>query len=121
VLRFDGKPVSNASELPLLVGSTKPGRTVVVQVWRKGAPKDLNLTVTEAPTEKAPSKSAGKAGSFTGRLGLSLRDLPESEKKELQISHGVLVENAQGAAARAGMRRGDVIMSLLNRDVKSVE
>lgn len=121
VLKFDGKPVGNASELPLLVGSTKPGKTVAVQVWRKGALKNLNLAVTEAPTDKMPSQRPGKAGNATARLGLSLRELPESQKKELQISGGVLVENVQGAAARAGIRRGDVIMSLLNKDVKNAE
>ncbi|MGE5028004.1 MAG: DegQ family serine endoprotease [Betaproteobacteria bacterium] len=121
VLKFDGKPVSNASELPLLVGATKPGKTVAVQVWRKGATKDLNLTVADVPVEKAPARHNGKPGSAVGRLGLSLRDLPESQKKEMQISHGVLVEGAQGAAARAGIRRGDVIMSILNKNVNGVE
>lgn len=121
VLKFDGKPVGNASELPLLVGAAKPGKPVPVQVWRKGALKELYLTVAEAPTDKAPSKRAGKADSATGRLGLSLRDLPESQKKELHISHGILVEDAQGMAARAGIRGGDVITAVLNKYVTSVE
>lgn len=120
VLKFDGKPVGNASELPLLVGATKPGKTVAVQVWRKGASKELSLTVAEAPSEKV-ARRPGKDDGAAGRLGLSLRDLTESQKKELQVSHGILVENAQGTAARAGIRRGDVIMSVLNKDVKNVE
>lgn len=120
VLKFDGKPVGNASELPLLVGATKPGKTVAVQVWRKGASKELSLTVAEAPSEKV-ARRPGKDDGAVGRLGLSLRDLTESQKKELQVSHGILVENAQGTAARAGIRRGDVIMSVLNKDVKNVE
>lgn len=120
VLKFDGKPVGNASELPLLVGATKPGKTVAVQVWRKGASKELSLTVAEAPSEKV-ARRPGKDDGAVGRLGLSLRDLTESQKKELQVTHGILVENAQGTAARAGIRRGDVIMSVLNKDVKNVE
>lgn len=120
VLKFDGKPVNSASELPLLVGETKPGKTVAVQVWRKGVAKDLSLTVAESPSEKM-ARRPGKEAGAAGKLGLSLRDLTESQKKELQIPHGVLVENAQGLAARAGIRRGDVIMSVLNKDVKNAE
>jgi serine protease Do len=120
VLKFDGKPVSSASELPLLVGETKPGKTVAVQVWRKGASKDLSLTVAEAPSEKV-ARHPGRDDSAVGRLGLRLRDLTDSQKKELQLTHGILVENVQGAAARAGIRRGDVIMSVLNKDVKNAE
>ncbi|MBZ0095051.1 MAG: DegQ family serine endoprotease [Sulfuricella sp.] len=120
VLKFDGKPVGNASELPLLVGATKPGKTVAVQVWRKGASKELSLTVAEAPSEKVAQRP-GKMESTAGRLGLGLNDLSEAQKKELQIPHGVVVVEAQGSAARAGIRRGDVITAVNNSNVKSVE
>jgi serine protease Do len=91
-----------------------------VQVWRKGTVKELTLTVGEAPSEKV-AKRSGKTESAASRLGLSLSDLTEAQKKELQVSHGVLVEDAQAQAARAGIRRGDVITSVLNKDVKNVE
>jgi len=120
VLKFDGKPVGNASELPLLVGAAKPGKQVVAQVWRKGAIKDLTLTVGEAPSEKV-AKRPGKTDSAASRLGLGLSELSDAQKKELRVTHGVLVEDAQGPAARAGIRRGDVITSVLNKEVKSVE
>jgi serine protease Do len=120
VLRFDGKPVGNASDLPLLVGATKPGKRVEVQVWRKGSAKNLALTVGEAPTEKV-AQQPGKMESTAGRLGLGLNDLSVEQRKELQIPHGVVVVEAQGSAARAGIRRGDVITAINNSDVKSVE
>ncbi|GAO36271.1 peptidase [Sulfuricella sp. T08] len=120
VLKFDGKPVGNASELPLLVGATKPGKQVEVQVWRKGSVRNLALTVGEAPTEKVAQRP-GKMESAAGRLGLGLNDLSEAQKKELQIPHGVVVVEVQGSAARAGVRRGDVITAVNNSDVKSVE
>lgn len=120
VLKFDGKPVGNASELPLLVGATKPGKQVAVQVWRKGSAKNLALTVGEMPTEKVV-KHPAKMESAAGRLGLGLNDLSEAQKKELQISHGVVVVEVQGAAAKAGIRRGDVIMAVNNSNVISVE
>ncbi|MDD5329577.1 MAG: DegQ family serine endoprotease [Sulfuricella sp.] len=120
VLKFDGKPVARATELPLLVAATKPGKPVVVQVWRNGAPKDLSLTVGEAPAEPVVQRP-GKADTPSGKLGLRLGELPAEGKKELQITHGVVVEDAIGLAARAGIRRGDVIMSIDNKDVKGVE
>jgi len=120
VLKFDGKPVGNASDLPLLVGATKPGKRVEVQVWRKGSAKNLALTVGEAPTEKV-AQQPGKMESTAGRLGLGLNDLSVEQRKELQIPHGVVVAEVQGSAARAGIRRGDVITAINNSDVKSVE
>jgi len=120
VLKFDGKAVSNASELPLLVGATKPGKQVAVQVWRKGSATNLALTVGEVPTEKV-AKRPGKMDNAAGRLGLGLNDLSEAQKKELQIAHGVVVAEAQGLAARAGIQRGDVITAVSNREVKNVE
>ncbi|MBU1691846.1 MAG: DegQ family serine endoprotease [Gammaproteobacteria bacterium] len=120
ILRFDGKPVGNASELPLLVGATKPGKQVEVQVWRKGSARNLALVVGETPTEKVAQRP-GKMESAAGRLGLGLNDLSEAQKKELQIPHGVVVVEAQALAARAGIQRGDVITAVNNSDVKSVE
>ncbi len=120
VLKFDGKPVGSASDLPLLVGATKPGKQVPVQVWRKDSTKDLVLTVGEAPTEKVAQRP-GKMESAAGRLGLGLNDLSEAQKKKLRIPHGVVVAEAQALAARAGIRRGDVITAVNNSDVTSVE
>lgn len=120
VLKFDGKPVGNASELPLLVSATKPGKQVVVQVWRKGSVVNLALTVGEMPTEKV-AKRNGKMESIAGKQGLGLNDLSEAQKKELQIPHGVVVVEVQVSAARAGIQRGDVITAINNRDVKNVE
>jgi serine protease Do len=120
VLKFDGKAVGNASELPLLVGAAKPGKQVAVQVWRKGEAKNLALTVGEMPTEKVAKRTA-KMENAAGRLGLGLNDLSEAQKKELQIPHGVVVVEVQASAARVGIQRGDVITAINNRDVKNVE
>jgi len=120
VLKFDGKSVGNASELPRLVGATKPGKQVAVQVWRRGDARNLTLTVGEASTGKVEQHS-NNSESAAGKQGLGLNDLSEVQKKELQITHGVAVIEAQASAARAGIQRGDVITAINNRDVKSVE
>jgi serine protease Do len=120
VLEFNGKPVHSSGDLPRLVAAVKPGTTVTMQVWRKGAAKDLKVTVGEAPAEKV-ARGPDRESRAANRLGLVVGDLSEAQKKQLNISHGVLVEASQGPAARAGIRRGDVILGVNNRDVESVK
>ncbi len=124
ILKFDNKEVTASNELPRIVGATKPGSKVSLQVWRKGEKKDLQITVTETPDERVakrqpPGKKA--SGETLAKLGLSVTELTSDQKSELSIANGVLVESAEGAAAKAGIRRGDVIQAVNNQDVKSVE
>ena len=125
IQKFDGKPVESSNDLPRLVNATKSGKKVALQVWRKGAVKELMLTVGEAPQEKVARGGHGGGGksgkASTNRLGLALNELNEAQLKELKIPHGLLVEDAEGLAARAGIQRGDVITALNNKDVKTLE
>lgn len=129
VVRYDGKNVASADELVRFVGNTKPGTRVQIQVWRAKATRDLSIvigemtddrTATRAPRRGAPGKPAPDAA-ILGKLGVTLSDLREEQLKELKISGGVLVEEANGAAARAGIRRGDVIVAVNNQSIRSVE
>ena len=124
ILSFNNKEVINSTELPRVVAATKPGTKVSVQVWRKGERKDLTVVVGETPDEKSakrplPAKKSG--GESLSKLGLAVSDLTSDLKKELNVNNGVVVENADGAAARAGIRRGDVILAVNNQDVKSID
>jgi serine protease Do len=124
ILSFNNKEVINSTELPRVVAATKPGTKVSVQVWRKGERKDLVVVVGETPDEKSakrppPAKKSG--GESLSKLGLAVSDLTSDLKKELNVNNGVVVENADGAAARAGIRRGDVILAVNNQDVKSID
>jgi serine protease Do len=122
ILRFDGKVVNSSEDLPRLVGATRPGSKVTVQVWRGKAARDLQLVVAEMTDERTTrqSKRGGKPPAAT-QHGLALAELPDARRKELKVENGVLVEGAQGAAARAGIRAGDIILAVNNQDVKSVE
>jgi serine protease Do len=129
ILRFEGKPVNGADDLVRFVGNTKPGTQVQLQVWRGKAMRDLTVTVGEMPDERtagraprrgAPGKPAPDVATVS-KLGMTLTDLRSEQLKELKITSGVLVEESTGAAARAGIRRGDVIMAVNNQSVKSVE
>ncbi len=139
ILKFDGKTVEKHTDLPRIVGNTRPGQRVQVQVWRSGATRDLSLTLGEMEPERTaqrgnrtPGKD-GKDGKDNGKdtpkeakpeanaLGLLVSDLNEAKRRELKVDRGVLVDAAEGAAARAGLRQGDVVMAIQNTDVTSVK
>jgi serine protease Do len=123
ILKFDNKDVDSSNELPRAVAATRPGSKVPVQIWRKGERKDLMITVGETPEERTgkrqPSRKPG--GEAVAKLGLTVSELSAEQKRESNVATGVLVENAEGAAARAGIRRGDIILGIGNQEIKSVE
>ena len=123
ILKFDNKEIESSNELPRIVAATRPGMKVPVQVWRKGERKELTITVGETPDERGQKRAQARkpAGETLGKLGLTVSEVPADQRKELNVSGGVLVENADGVAARAGIRRGDVILAVNNQEVKSVE
>lgn len=123
--RFDGRAVEKASDLPRIVGNTMPGAKVAAQVWRKGASQELSLVVGEMEadrTAKASQSSKPEAAPVVANwLGLGVSDLPEPRRAELGIKGGVLVEKAEGLASQAGIRPGDVLVSLNNADIPSAK
>jgi serine protease Do len=131
ILRFDGKAVTSSEDLPRIVGATRPGNRVTIQVWRNRAARDLQVTVAELQDDRAAGKPSSRrptppgakppAAAPGGLFGLTLLELNVAQRKELNVQGGVLVENAAGAAARAGIRKGDVIVAVNNQDVKSAE
>jgi serine protease Do len=124
ILRFDGKAVASSEDLPRIVGATRPGSKVTMQVWRNKSMRDMQVVVAEMQDERAmrQARRSGKPpAAVQSQYGLTLSDLTEAQKAELKVSGGVLVENVQGAGQRAGVRRGDVILAINNQDVKSVE
>ncbi len=124
ILKFNGKTVNSSEDLPRIVGATRPGNPVTIQIWRNKALRDLQVTVGRMPDERtarAGQPGAPKQGPAATQYGLTLSDLSEAQRGELKISGGVLVENVKGAAARAGVRRGDVILAVNNQDISSVE
>lgn len=126
ITRFDGKVVEKSTDLPRLVGSTKPGNKSTLTVFRRGGAKELSLTIAEFDPEKPVKKVVGreekpKASTAGQSLGLTVSELSEAEKKEFKVKGGVKVDAAVESAARAGLREGDVIVAIANVVVGSVK
>lgn len=126
ITRFEGKPIEKASDLPRAVGSVKPGTRSAMTVFRRGASRDLTITVAEMEPDRVASRTAEPAeapkapGSSVQALGLTVSNLTEAQRKELKVKRGVRVEAAAEGAARAGLREGDVILAVGNTEVNSI-
>jgi serine protease Do len=117
IVKFDGKEISQSSDLPPLVAQVKPGSTVPVEVWRNGKAKELKATIGELTDNVRVASAKAEAGK--GKLGVAVRPLSPEEKKAADVANGVVVEDVAGAAARAGVRAGDVIVAVNNVPVTS--
>ena len=129
ITKFDGKSIEKPSDLPRLVGNTKPGTKSSVTVFRRGGLRDLNVTIAEIEPDK-PAKRASDRDESVGKapasaaaksMGLALSDLPDAQRRELKLKGGVKVDAATDAAARAGLREGDIILAISNTEVSSVK
>ncbi|WP_436135572.1 DegQ family serine endoprotease [Acidovorax sp. LjRoot129] len=126
ITRFDGKPIEKVADLPRLVGNTKPGTKSAMTVFRRGASRDLGITIAEIEPDKPAAKAAEreekpKASAAAQQIGLAVTELTDAQKKELKVKGGVLVAAATDAAARAGLREGDVILAVANTEVSGVK
>ena len=119
ITKFEGKDISSSSDLPPLVAQLKPGAKVTLEVWRDGKAKELTATVGELAEKTTVASASGEAAK--GKLGVAVRPLSPEEKKSGEVANGVVVEDVAGAAAKAGVRQGDVIVAVNNVPVKSPE
>ncbi len=123
VTKFDGKTVERFTDLARIVSATKPGTKSTLQVFRNGSLKDLTITVGELkePAARGAEGEGGKAAPAANAFGLQLGDLSDTQRKEAKVRGGVRVEGVEGAAARAGLREGDIITSIDNTEVSTAK
>ncbi len=128
ILRFNDKAVAQSSDLPRLVGNTKPGSKAMLQVLRAGVSKDVVLTVGEMPDEPVNGRGAkrGKLAepATANRLGLVLAEPTAEQKRQMGIRNGVVVEEVR-EGSRGELRQGDVILAVIQRgaqvEIRSVD
>lgn len=122
IIEFDQQDVLNSSNLPPIVGSSPVGEKLPVIVMRGGREKTLHVKLGELPEDEAMAKADNKSEKkSTNRLGFTAADLDDRQKEELELDKGVLVQHmVSGAATQAGVRKGDVILAIDNKQVKNL-
>ncbi len=120
ILKLDGKEISRSSDLPPMVSSLKPGSKITLEIWRNGSSQQLNASVGELK-DTTVAMTGDKESLGKARLGIAVRPLTADEKRGTDLTDGLVVQDVAGAAERAGVRPGDVIVAVNNTPVKSVE
>jgi len=121
ILKVDGRDVKQSNDLPRIITSVRPGTKVTLSVWRKGASRDIPVTVAElkedaqaAATPRRQNAPAPKEKAKPNRMNLVLADLTDEQKKELDVKGGVLVEDVAGVV-RGNIQPNDVILAVIQR------
>jgi len=119
ILKFNGQDIEKSTDLPRLVGGAKVGSRASVSVWRRGSQMEVPITIAELRDEEVAPKGGQKPkkqapDQQTNALGLQVSDLTAAQKRDLKVNAGVMVEFAEGRAATAGIRSGDLILQMNN-------
>ena len=128
ILSFNGKQVDASSDLPRIVGSTRPGSSVSMEVWRKGAKRNLTLMVGELQEDRVAAADAPRAKpqaeAPANRLGIVVGELSPEQKKGLGVASGVIVLEVR-PDSKADVRKGDVLLMVVHKgqqtELKSAE
>lgn len=120
ILRFNGQPIVASADLPTLIGQAAPGDKATLEIARQGQRETLSAQLGDAGSKAGETPQArGKAEQ--GRLGLALRPLQPQERRAAGVDAGLVVEDVAGAAERAGVQPGDVLVAVNGTPVTSVE
>jgi serine protease Do len=124
ILSFNGREIPSSSDLPPIVGRTPIGKKVKVEVMRQDKLKTLRVEVEELPESEQEVQKQGKTSRlYDERLGVEVNDLTEKQREQLSINSGgvTVVKVDIGPAADAGLRSGDVVLSIDNVKVEDAK
>ncbi|MCH4561751.1 MULTISPECIES: DegQ family serine endoprotease [Halomonas] len=123
ILEVDGDEVDRSSTLPRLIGRTSPGSEVELVLLRDGERRRETVTVGDWPDAEGREMARAEQSGRQARLGLAVSELDADQRERLGIEGGVLVRDLdpRGAAAAAGIRPGDVLVSIDHQAVESAD
>jgi serine protease Do len=121
IRKLNGQAIVASGDLPAMLATAKPGENVTMDVWRDSKIVQIGARLGDASEKVAPEERAAAATSNDGsKLGLALRPLAPNERRQSGIASGLLVEDADGPAANAGVMQGDILLSINGRAVNSI-
>ncbi|MBV8910443.1 MAG: DegQ family serine endoprotease, partial [Gammaproteobacteria bacterium] len=119
ILKMNGTPLKDSSELPVQIASLSPGTPVNLKIWRNHETRDVSVKLAAMQDKR----TASRAGSHEegGKLGLAVRPLTSDEQRDGHVKGGLVVEHSSGPAADAGIQRGDVVLAANGAPVTSAD
>src|SRR5690606_5821598 len=110
ITRFNDREINHMSDLPRIVGNTKPGTRATMELWRKGRTVKVNVKVGEMPStdDDTPARPSTPEPGPADALGLTVTDVPAALRDKFQFEGGVQVAQVEGPAADAGLSPGDI-------------
>jgi serine protease Do len=121
ILKVDEKEIDQTGTLSQYVAQRKPGESSTVVVWRGGRERKIDVRIAELEEPRSLRAGAGGASDESGRLGIAVQPLTPEEKKAADLDAGVRVVSAEGPAAAAGVRPGDIVVAVNSQRIRSVE
>ncbi len=121
ITHFNGREINHMSDLPRIVGETKPGTRAPMEVWRKGKSVTVHVKVGEMPsTEQEEGRTPSTPQSAPAdALGLTVTEVPAAVREQFQFEGGVQITEAEGPGAEAGVAAGDIVLTINDTDITS--
>ena len=120
IRKVNEQPVVAATDLPALIGLAAPGEKVTLEIWRDGKKQEVTAKLGDASEKVAKAAKAEDAAAH-GKLGLALRPMQPQEMRDAGVESGLLVEDASGLAAAAGVQAGDILVAVNGTAVTGVD
>jgi len=121
ILGVDGRTVERSSELPAIIAGIKPGAEATLEIWREKGKRNVRIKVGELEDDPAVASLQPARNTDTDKLGLAVRSLSRSERQQLRTEGRIVVEQAGGPAAEAGVEAGDVLLAVNGAPVTSID